>query len=311
MAGDRAGAAHHRLAAAALRRYRQRNLLAVHGDLGPRRRQEGRAQRNCKESEEQSAQHRFRWDRAAREKFIIVSMLWQNVSDMTAALRTLALALAFPATFAGGQDSPSRSGVISLPLNEQTGWQVLQYSKLPPHRIRFSEAGLEIMVDGSAMPLIYPLTAPARINGIRVKGRVEGSLRVPAARQGEEKFDDYAFRIGLVEPGERTLNFAQRQFAARWVRKLFELAPKGRGISRIHFFNVGTDKSQIGRRRQHPLSELIVEQVVAVPDREGRFDLVHRLEQPLEMIAVWLSSDGDDTGSRFNILIEEIALQRH
>lgn len=237
-------------------------------------------------------------------------MLWENASGMTAALRTLAIALAFPATFAGGQDSASSSGVISLPLNEQTGWQILQYSKLPPHRIRFSQAGLEIMVDGSAMPLIYPLTAPARINAIRVKGRIEGSLRVPAARQGEEKFDDYAFRIGLVEPGERTLNFAQRQFAARWVRKLFELAPKGRGISRIHFFNVGTDKSQIGRRRQHPLSELIVEQVVAVPGPDGRFDFAHRLDRPIETLAVWLSSDGDDTGSRFNIVVEEIELRR-
>jgi hypothetical protein len=99
----------------------------------------------------------------------------------------------------------------------------------------------------------------------------------------------------LVEPGERTLNFVQRRVAAHWVRKLFELAPRGSGISRIYFFNVGAERTQIGRERQHPLSDLIWERVVAVPGPDGRFDFEHGLERPLDAIAVWLSSDGDDT----------------
>jgi uncharacterized membrane protein YidH (DUF202 family) len=201
------------------------------------------------------------------------------------------------------------SGSVVLPLSEQANWQVLQYSGLPPHRIRFSKAGLEMMIEGSAMPLIYPLSGRLRVSSIRVKGRVEGTLQVPPGRQGEKTFDDYVFRIGLVEPGERTLNFVQRQLAAAWVRKLFELAPKGSGISKIHFFNVGAERSQIGRQRQHPLSDLIVEKVVAVPRPDGRFDFAHRLERPLETIAIWLSSDGDDTGSKFTVLVEQIELQ--
>jgi hypothetical protein len=62
---------------------------------------------------------------------------------MTPALRILAIAVAFPAAVAGAQDPPPPSNSVSVPLNEQTGWQVLQYSNLPPHRIRFSKAGLE------------------------------------------------------------------------------------------------------------------------------------------------------------------------
>jgi hypothetical protein len=138
-------------------------------------------------------------------------------------LSALVIALSLP-TAAGAQ--------TVLPLAEQTGWQVLQYRSLPPHRIRFSASGLEMMVDGSAMPVIYPLPKPVQAKSVHVRGRVEGTLRIPAGRQGEEKFDDYAFRIGLVEPGERTLNFVQRQLAAPWVRTLFDLAPKGSGISR-------------------------------------------------------------------------------
>lgn len=224
----------------------------------------------------------------------------------SSAVRALALAL-LAATSGVTASDPSRPFLV--PLDDAAKWQVLQFRSLPPHRIRFSRAGLEMIVEASAMPVIYPLPTQMAVSTVRVRGRIEGTLRVPPERQGEAKFDDYAFRVGLVEPGERTLNFVERQFAPAWVRKLFELAPKGGGISHIHFFNLGTDRSQIGRERQHPLSDLILEKVVAVPAPDGRFELVHTLDRPLQTIAVWLSSDGDDSGSKFTVLVEGIELR--
>jgi len=224
----------------------------------------------------------------------------------SSAVRALALALLAAASGVIASD-PSRP--ILVPLDDAAKWQVLQFRSLPPHRVRFSKAGLEMVVEASAMPVIYPLPSPVAVSTVRVKGRIEGTLRVPPERQGEAKFDDYTFRIGLVEAGERTLNLFERQFAANWVKKLFELAPKGGGISHIHFYNLGTDRSQIGRERQHPLSDLILEKVVAVPGPDGRFELLHNLDRPLQTLAVWLSSDGDDTGSKFTVLVEEIELR--
>lgn len=197
---------------------------------------------------------------------------------------------------------------LSVPLHEQQGWQVLQYSNLPPHRVSFSPEGLRMAVEASAMPVIYPLRSPLRVAAVRVRGRVEGQLKLPAQRQGEPKFDDYVFRLGLVERGERRLNFVQRQVAPAWVRTLFALAPEGSGIARIQFLNVGADSAAIGRERQHPLSELIFERVVAVPRQDGRFDFEHRFERPLDTVAVWLSSDGDDSGSSFTVQVERIEL---
>lgn len=225
---------------------------------------------------------------------------------MSSALRALALASLALASGAPASD-PSRPFLV--PLDDAAKWQVLQFRSLPPHRVRFSKAGLEMIVEASAMPVIYALPSPMAVGTVRVKGRIEGSLRVPPERQGEAKFDDYAFRIGLVESGERTLNLFERQLAATWVKKLFDLAPKGGGISHIHFFNLGTDRSQIGRERQHPLSDLILEKVVAVPAPDGRFELAHTLNPPLQTLAVWLSSDGDDSGSKFTVLVEEIELR--
>ena len=94
--------------------------------------------------------------------------------------------LACLATASIAQAPSTSPDSVSVPLTEEAHWQVLQYSRLPPHRIRFSGAGLEIMVDGSAMPLIHPLPRPVPVKSFRVKGRIEGTLRVPAERQGEE-----------------------------------------------------------------------------------------------------------------------------
>lgn len=198
---------------------------------------------------------------------------------------------------------------ISLPLADQSKWQVLQYSRIPPHKVQFTKAGLEMQVERSAMPLVHPLAKPFATGRVRVKGRVEGTLDIPPGRQGEDGYDDYVFRLGLVEPGKRTLGSIQRRFVADWVKKLYELAPPGSGISGIHFFNVALEKSHVGKKRQHPLSNLIREEVVALPRRaDGRFDFEHVLAQPLQTIAVWLSSDGDDTKSTFTVRVEAIEL---
>lgn len=197
---------------------------------------------------------------------------------------------------------------VAIPMGDQTKWQVLQYSRIPPHQVRFTAAGLEMAVQRSAMPLVYPVPKAFPTKRIRVKGRLEGKLDIPPGKQGEEGYDDYVFRVGLVEPGNRTLGSIQRRFVADWVRKLYELAPPGSGISGIHFFNVGADQAHLGRKRQHPLSDLIREEVVALPRADGRFDFEHVLAQPLQAIAVWLSSDGDDTKSVFTVRVEAIEL---
>jgi hypothetical protein len=218
----------------------------------------------------------------------------------------LAALLISCAAFANAQGPDGTA--TAVPLTDAAAWQQLQFRNRPPHKLRFSASGLHIDVDGSAMPLIHALPAKLRVAGVRVRGRIEGALAIPPGKQGEAHFDDYVFRLGLVEPGERRLSFLERQFAAEWVRRLYALAPEGAGISGIRFLNVGADPAHLGRERRHPLSDLITERVVALPAPDGRIDFSYRFERPIEAIAVWLSSDGDDTGARYGVDLESIEL---
>lgn len=197
---------------------------------------------------------------------------------------------------------------VTIPPDDDEGWQALRYDNIPANRVNFSTLGLRIQVDHSAAPLVYPLSAPMEVARLVVRGRVDGDFRVAPQRQGEEGFDDYVLRAGLVLTGDRRLGFFSRMFAPEWVKRLYALAPPNQGVSKVRFFNIGADPGRIGQRRVHPVSDLFEEEVVAVPRADGTFELDVPLIPPVEAVAVWLSSDGDDSESVFTVLVERITL---
>jgi len=217
----------------------------------------------------------------------------------------LGFALALTGQFA----SLAYGETFILPLDQTNGWQFLSYRKIPPNTFRASSAGLEIRVQKSAGPAVFPLPHQIHVTEVRARGTITGLLKVPPKKQGDRGFDDYAIRIGLVEAGSRTLSWREKLVSAEWVKKLFALAPSGTGIRRVHFFNVGTDPGQIGQTRTHPLSDLIEETVVVVPDADGRFAFTKRFAQPINVLAVWIASDGDDTKSSLSVTVSKVELE--
>ena len=203
----------------------------------------------------------------------------------------------------------ARGETFELPLKQTSGWQFLKYRKIPPDTFHCTSAGLVIGVTNSAAPAVFPLTNELRVIELRVRGKISGSLEVPPDKQGEKGFDDYTLRVGLVEPGPRTLSWWEKMTAADWVKKLFALAPPGMGIGKIHFFNVGTDPAQLGRNRMYSSDDLMEQTVVAVPDADGRFAFTNRFAAPLNVLAVWISSDGDDTHSSFAVTLNRVELE--
>lgn len=97
-------------------------------------------------------------------------------------------------------------GAFVVPLTSQDGWEALKFRGIEQNEVRFDAAGLTIDVDGSAGPLVYPLTAPLTVTRVRARGMVSGQLALgDPARQGAPGQDDYVVRIGLVETGDRRL----------------------------------------------------------------------------------------------------------
>lgn len=191
-------------------------------------------------------------------------------------------------------------------------WQVLKYSSLKPNEVKFSSEEIELKVDSSSSPLIYPFDRAKKLKKIYASVNVQGKLKLKKEiKQGEKGYDDFLFRLGLVYEGEQTLSFFKRQFAPKWVRTLFSLAPKGTGVDHIHFYNIYSDERLKNSSRKHPQTELITEEFVSFAAATGNYEIDLPLTKNLDkkVLALWVSSDGDDTNSAYSVKIKKIKVQ--
>ena len=80
------------------------------------------------------------------------------------------------------------------------------------------------------------------------------------------------------------------------------------GVDRIQFFNVTEQAQHLNYKREHPLSDLIREDYRWHLGGKPDFDLAADFDSPLEVLALWLSSDGDDTKSKFSVDLNHLTL---
>ena len=198
---------------------------------------------------------------------------------------------------------------LVIPTQGMEGWRIEKFSRIPGNEISATINGLLVRVKRSASPLIYPLKSAIKVKSFKVSGEFRGLPRFSdISKQGEKGADDYALRVGLIIPGEKRLAGVKKLLASQWVRHLYSQVPKGTGLDHIHFFNITQNPSQVGKTREHPASDLMREDFFALAEKKGPFTYEFTLKQPLEAVAVWISIDGDDTKSEYDVLISNLEL---
>lgn len=196
---------------------------------------------------------------------------------------------------------------LIVPTENMDGWRTEKFSRIPGNDVSASERGLLIRVRRSASPLIFPLKSAISVTGFKVHGEFHGLPKFSDVKQqGQSGSDDYALRIGVIVPGEKRLSGLKKVFASQWVRHLYGQIPAGSGLDHVHFFNITQNPAQVGKSREHPASDLMEEDFFALVERAGPFVYEQALKQPLKAVAVWISVDGDDTKSEYEVLISKL-----
>ena len=194
------------------------------------------------------------------------------------------------------------SALFVVPTGSLDGWKSLGFNKIPQNNVSIIDAKwLQVEVEKSASPLIYKLP---EIKKVLVQFNTVGDI----SKLNSDQFpEDFLLRIGLVVKGDRKLGWFQKKIAAQWVIELFKLAPENIGLDKIYFYNFAASKELLGQKRQHPKSDLMLEEVVGHFSGKKSYEYV--LPKPLEVVAVWISIDGDDTKSQFKTTIESLILE--
>lgn len=200
-------------------------------------------------------------------------------------------------------------GVLIIPTESLKNWTIEQFSKIPKNEISANQEGMQIKVENSASPLIFPLSTDKKVIGFKVKGEFFGLPKFSeVSNQGEKGFDDYVMRIGFVIRGDKKLTGIKRVFAADWVKNLYSLVQDSSGLESVLFFNVTQNEKQLGKQRTHPSTDLFIENFFELVKNPGAFNYEYRLQNQKDVAAIWISVDGDDTKSSFKVLISKLEL---
>jgi hypothetical protein len=209
--------------------------------------------------------------------------------------------------------------MIAIPMGTSDGWLELKFSKITPNVIQRSETGTLVKVNGSASPLIHGFGKITPVDGIAAEVEITGNLnRLESWKEFEE---DSLLRIGLVAEGPEKLGTMGSLFAPEWVKRMFALAPKGHGLDKIYFYSVTSRKELIGKSRQHPKSKFMHEEYMFLapipagptvgstdsPAKPVSVSISKKFTSPIPAAGIWLSIDGDDSKSKFEVKIKSLS----
>ena len=201
------------------------------------------------------------------------------------------------------------SSLIVLPL-APTSWYSIKYDNIKSNQVIFENNktnNIKIVVDNSASPLVSKLNSPSKIKGFKLTLNLKGNLNIDEHVKKINDSEDFVFRFGLVVVGNKHLNFFQKLVSPEWVKSLYRLGGDQYGIEKIEFYNLST-KDLGWEYRIHPSSELISEKIIGCI-HPGLNDISYNLESEKEIIGIWISADGDDTKSSFEIVVNDIELR--
>jgi len=204
---------------------------------------------------------------------------------------------------------PVLMAAFIVPVNSLDEWKTEKFSKGPANVVTASEAGLKIKVQSSASPLILPLKGKQVVSSFKVQARFSDLPKfLDVSKQGARGADDFPLRLGFIVPGEKKLTGVKKMFASSWVKHLFSQVPQDTGLDRIEFFNVVQNKDLVGTGREHPASDLLRENFIHFIEKPGVVAIEHKLISPIEAVALWISIDGDDTKTSYEVEILKIEL---
>ncbi len=187
------------------------------------------------------------------------------------------------------------------PLDHET-FEKLTFSDLPATSYEQKDGQLKIDVKQSAAAwvLAFPTARPLHALGFEWKSSVE-SL-VPSAEAEETKAgDDAILRIGLLLAGPApTVPF----FAPAWIKAVKKLMKQG--SDRMVYLTVGA-KHKPGQEWKSPYASSIENRALASEaGADGWKKTIFKPEAPMQVVGLWLMSDGDNTKQSFQVELRNL-----
>lgn len=185
-------------------------------------------------------------------------------------------------------------------------WHKVKYAKVKANTVRQVKNRLQISVNNSSSALVYTFDKPISVKKVGIKAEIKGEINYGQTKPGDKGSDDFPIRLGFILKGKSHLNFFQKTIAPTWLIELNKISSRVGGVDKVYSLIFYSKKPSFNKR-EHPLSPYFFEEV-AGKFINSKLRGEHSFSEEKKTIGLWLSSDGDDTHSSYDVIIEDVII---
>jgi hypothetical protein len=183
--------------------------------------------------------------------------------------------------------------------------QHIEFGRIPANEITISDGAVTFNVMKSASFLMQGFDKVMPVKQVELSWRSEGGPALHDADQEKQKAgDDAVVKLGLLLRAEKE---RFNPFLPAWMKQVRE------GLSypsEMMIYLVADSRHDAGQRWANPYNERItMVSMLDVPTGDGWNRSTIEFDEPVDVVAIWLMSDGDNTGSSFVTMVREVVLR--
>ena len=181
----------------------------------------------------------------------------------------------------------------------------IEFKRIKQNRYSFHGQQLQVDVEGSASFLMKPFDSVRKVRQVSFKWRSNGAPKIKDAQHEEQKQgDDAVFKLGLLLEGSDSFS---NPFVPAWVKRVDGLL---KYPSEDMIYLVADSKHVPGQRWVNPYNKRVTMIAIdSVDDAQNWQRSSYYFDTPVNVVGLWLMSDGDNTASSFTVNIKDIKLE--
>jgi hypothetical protein len=190
---------------------------------------------------------------------------------------------------------------------QEDNFEHIQFKRIKANNYIYQNQQLKIEVDNSASFLMMPFDHVKKISHVSFQWRSIGKPGVENKKHEEKRSgDDAVFKVALLLKADETLF---NPLMPAWMKRVDKLlsVPSKEMIYLVADAKHAADQSWV-----NPYNDRV--KMIAMKnsvDVNGWMKASYTFEHPVEVVGLWLMSDGDNTHSRFTTKVKNIVLKKY
>jgi len=183
--------------------------------------------------------------------------------------------------------------------------QHIEFGRIPANEITVSDGTVTFRVMKSASFLMQGFDQVMPVKQVDLSWKSEGVPSLQDADQEKQKAgDDAVVKLGLLLRADKE---GFNPFLPGWMKQVRQELSHP---SEMMIYLVADSRHDAGQRWANPYNERItMVSMLDVPTGDGWNRSTMEFDEPVDVVAIWLMSDGDNTGSSFVTTVREVVLR--